>query len=165
MLNSGAILAHVQANSHHGGKRRFPHLSPATFGRIVCSTRIPTLASISYNLTGVKDHAVQKTFEPCNRPDSGRPGGIAAAGLTGTLVTPEVAAQWPRHDISRRKRGMFDKFIARDMDGDGDMDFVGTRGNSYPHDGVFWLEQVRSAAPQPAFQRARAIDSPEMPLP
>lgn len=60
---------------------------------------------------------------------------------------------------------MFDKFIARDMDGDGDMDFVGTRGNSYPHDGVFWLEQVRSAAPQPAFQRARAIDSPEMPLP
>ena len=95
----------------------------------------------------------------------GRLGWFENPGLTGTLVTPEVAAQWPRHDISRRKRGMFDKFIARDMDGDGDMDFVGTRGNSYPHDGVFWLEQVRSAAPQPAFQRARAIDSPEMPLP
>ena len=28
--------------------------------------------------------------------------------------------------------------------GDGDMDFLSTRGNSAPFDGVFWLEQVRS---------------------
>ena len=31
---------------------------------------------------------------------------------------------WTRHDISRRKRGMFDKFIPQDMDDDEDIDFV-----------------------------------------
>jgi hypothetical protein len=72
---------------------------------------------------------------------------------------------WTRHDFSRRQRGMFDKFVARDMDGDGDVDFAGTRGNSGPYDGVFWLEQVRSAEPRPAFERARAAESPEVPLP
>ena len=72
---------------------------------------------------------------------------------------------WTRHDISRRQRGMFDKFLPRDMDGDGDLDFVSTRGNSSVWDGVFWLEQVRSPHPRPAFERAREIDSPEMPLP
>ena len=70
-----------------------------------------------------------------------------------------------RHDVSRRQRGMFDKFIARDMDGDGDVDFLGTRGNSGPYDGLFWLEQVRSREPRPAFERARAAESPEIPLP
>jgi hypothetical protein len=60
---------------------------------------------------------------------------------------------------------MFDKFVARDLDGDGDLDFAGTRGNSAPYDGVFWLEQVRTEAPRPAFQRAREEDSAEMPLP
>ncbi|HCA37480.1 MAG TPA: VCBS repeat-containing protein, partial [Gammaproteobacteria bacterium] len=69
------------------------------------------------------------------------------------------------HDISRRVRGMFDKFMARDLDNDGDLDFIGTRGNSYPYDGVFWLEQVRSDEPRAAFQRARAQESNEMPLP
>ncbi|MDT8428298.1 MAG: DUF3047 domain-containing protein [Pseudomonadales bacterium] len=77
----------------------------------------------------------------------------------------DLNTPWTRHDISRRKRGMFDKFIARDMDGDGNIDFVGTRGNSAPYDGVFWLEQVRSAQAQPAFSRARMQDSEEMPLP
>jgi hypothetical protein len=72
---------------------------------------------------------------------------------------------WTRHDFSRRQRGMFDKFVARDMDGDGDVDFAGTRGNRGPYDGVFWLEQVRSAEPRPAFERARAAESPEVPLP
>ena len=43
--------------------------------------------------------------------------------------------EWTRHDISRRKRGMFDMAMARDLDGDGDIDFVGTRGNSVPYDG------------------------------
>src|SRR5262245_26519134 len=70
-----------------------------------------------------------------------------------------------RHDISRRQRGMFDKFVARDMDGDGDVDFLGTRGNSGPYDGLFWLEQVRSKEPRPAFKRARPTESPEIPLP
>jgi len=77
----------------------------------------------------------------------------------------DAAQEWLRHDISRRKRGMFDKFVARDMDGDGDADFVGTRGNSVPYDGVYWLEQVRTDEPVPSFERARDADSEEMPLP
>jgi hypothetical protein len=60
---------------------------------------------------------------------------------------------------------MFDKFVAQDMDGDGDIDFVGTRGNSYPYDGVFWLEQVRSPEPAARFTRARTTDSEEVSLP
>ncbi|MBM63039.1 MAG: hypothetical protein CL484_08840 [Acidobacteria bacterium] len=87
-------------------------------------------------------------------------------GRIGWFEHPGAATGvWVRHDISRRKRGMYDKFIARDVDGDGDLDFLGTRGNSAAYDGVFWLEQVRSSVPLPAFQRARADDSPEMPLP
>lgn len=87
-------------------------------------------------------------------------------GRIGWFEHPEVATDpWPRHDVSRRKRGMYDKFIARDVDSDGDVDFLGTRGNSAPYDGVFWLEQVRTSSPVPAFERARAEDSPEMPLP
>jgi len=50
-------------------------------------------------------------------------------------------------------------------DSDGDMDFIGTRGNSAPYDGVFWLEQVRTDEPRPAFERARLQDSAEMALP
>lgn len=72
---------------------------------------------------------------------------------------------WLRHDISRRKRGMFDKFFAQDMDNDGDIDFVGTRGNSVPYDGVYWLEQVHTQGPAASFERAREDDSQEMPLP
>ena len=89
-----------------------------------------------------------------------------ALGRIGWFKNPgDAKTVWTRHDISRRKRGMFDKFIARDVDHDGDMDFLGTRGNSAPYDGVFWLEQIRSAASVPAFQPARAQDSEEMPLP
>ncbi len=87
-------------------------------------------------------------------------------GRIGWFENPGDARQaWTRHDISRRKRGMFDKFIARDLDADGDMDFVATRGNSAPYDGVFWLEQRRTPSPLAAFQRARTEDSEEMPLP
>ena len=87
-------------------------------------------------------------------------------GRIGWFENPgDAKADWTRHDISRRVRGMFDKFIARDLDGDGDMDFVGTRGNSRPYDGVFWLEQVRSAEPVTAFTRARTVESEEVPLP
>lgn len=87
-------------------------------------------------------------------------------GRIGWFENPgDAKSDWTRHDISRRVRGMFDKFIARDLDGDGDMDFVGTRGNSRPYDGVFWLEQVRSAEPATAFTRARAVESEEVPLP
>jgi hypothetical protein len=74
-------------------------------------------------------------------------------------------APWRRHDVSRRRRGMFDKFVPVDMDRDGDIDFVSTRGNSKPYDGVFWLEQVRTPAPVSPFRQARSEDSPEVPLP
>jgi hypothetical protein len=50
------------------------------------------------------------------------------------------------------------------MDGDGDVDFLGTRGNSGPYDGLFWLEQVRSAEPKAAFEPGRSAESPEIPL-
>ena len=87
-------------------------------------------------------------------------------GRIGWFENPgDAKSDWTRHDISRRVRGMFDKFIARDLDDDGDMDFVGTRGNSRPYDGVFWLEQVRSAEPAAAFTRARVVESEEVPLP
>lgn len=60
---------------------------------------------------------------------------------------------------------MYDKWLARDLDNDGDMDIVGTRGNSFPYDGVIWLEQVRSAKPRAVFDAAREVDSQDMPLP
>ena len=72
---------------------------------------------------------------------------------------------WTRHEVSRRKRGMFDQFIARDLDGDGDMDLLSTRGNSAPYDGVFWLEQVRTSKPMPRFKAARDKESEEVGLP
>jgi hypothetical protein len=92
--------------------------------------------------------------------------GSPAAAL-GRLAWFENAGErgFVRHDVSRRRRGMFDKLVARDMDGDGDVDFLGTRGNSGPYDGLFWLEQVRSREPRPSFERARAAESPEIPLP
>jgi hypothetical protein len=77
----------------------------------------------------------------------------------------DAKKQWVRHDISRRRRGMFDQFIPRDMDGDGDVDFLSTRGNSSIYDGVLWLEQVRTPTPSPSFRQARTQDSPEVPLP
>jgi len=73
----------------------------------------------------------------------------------------DLAKPWVRHDISRRVRGMFDKFIARDMDDDGDIDFISTRGNSNPYDGVFWLEQIRTAEPRNSFKAARSSESRE----
>ena len=87
-------------------------------------------------------------------------------GRIGWFENPgEIESEWTRHDISRRKRGMFDRFIARDLDNDGDIDFVGTRGNSDPYDGVFWLEQVRSNEPRRNFQPARSEESDEIALP
>jgi hypothetical protein len=87
-------------------------------------------------------------------------------GRIGWFANPgDAREEWTRHDISRRKRGMFDKFVQLDMDGDGDLDFAGTRGNSYPYDGVFWLEQLRSRTATAAFRPARTVDSAEMPLP
>ena len=79
--------------------------------------------------------------------------------------TGQPKQKWKRHDISRRVRGMYDGFIARDMDKDGDLDLIATRGNSGENDGLFWLEQIRSAEPVRAFTPARADDSQALPLP
>ena len=60
---------------------------------------------------------------------------------------------------------MFDKFVALDLDGDGDTDFASTRGNSVPFDGVFWLEQRRTVEPRPTFTQARESESRQLPPP
>ena len=96
--------------------------------------------------------------------------GVAAIGdALGRLAWYENrgnrGTDWVRHDFSRRERGMFDMFVARDMDRDGDVDFATTRGNSGPYDGVLWLEQVRSRDSRASFEAARQTDSPELPLP
>lgn len=89
----------------------------------------------------------------------------AALGRLAWFENRGDGRDWVRHDFSRRERGMFDKFVAGDADGDGDVDFFSTRGNSGEYDGVFWLEQVRTVEPVPAFVPARDVDSPEVPLP
>ncbi len=94
---------------------------------------------------------------------------IDASSRTGRLAwfeqPEEVTQPWSRHDISRRKRGMYDAFIANDMDDDGDVDFVTTRGNSGNFDGVLWIEQVRTDEPVKSFQPAREKESAHLPLP
>ena len=72
---------------------------------------------------------------------------------------------WTRHDVSRRIRGMYDQYLSYDMDHDGDIDLIATRGNSGEYDGVFWLEQRRSKTPIPVFTPAREHDSRQLPLP
>jgi hypothetical protein len=101
-------------------------------------------------------------------PDARRSDVPTPEGTLGRLAWYENAGGgtvWREHSFSRRQRGMFDKFLARDIDGDGDLDFAGTRGNSGRYDGVFWLEQVRSESPQRSFEPARTDESPEVPLP
>jgi len=77
----------------------------------------------------------------------------------------EPSAAWSRHDVSRRIRGMFDMFVAYDFNADGLIDFAGTRGNSNTLDGVFWLQQIRTANDTAPFRSARDHDSQEMPFP
>ena len=71
---------------------------------------------------------------------------------------------WKKHNILRRKRGMYDKWIPLDLDGDSDIDFIGTRGNSQPYDGVIWLEQIRFEDTNMVFKAARSIDSESVPF-
>lgn len=96
---------------------------------------------------------------PSVTPDSsvGRIAWFQNPGSTG--------GEWLRYDISRRVRGMYDAFIARDMDGDGDVDLVTTRGNSGSFDGVLWLEQLRSAAAVRSLRPAREGESRALPPP
>ena len=73
-------------------------------------------------------------------------------------------SRWLKNNILRRKRGMYDKWIPLDVDKDGDVDFLGTRGNSKPYDGVIWLEQTRSKEQNPVFIQARSKDSESVPF-
>lgn len=59
--------------------------------------------------------------------------------------------KWRRHDVSRRARGIFETYVSRGVDGDGDIDLFSTRGNSGQYDGVFWLDRVRTKAQRPFF--------------
>ena len=94
---------------------------------------------------------------------------VTAASSVGRIAWFEnpgdAREHWERHDISRRVRGMYDVFVPVDMDQDGDIDWVATRGNSGIYDGVFWLEQVRTAEPKRAFTAGRSEDSRALPLP
>lgn len=94
---------------------------------------------------------------------------VTAASTVGRITwyenPGEASGEWQRHDIVRQVRGMYDMFLTRDMDGDGDLDIIAPRGNSGSFDGAFWLEQVRSAEPRPAFTPAREADSRHLPLP
>ena len=77
----------------------------------------------------------------------------------------DAVARWRRHDISRRVRGMYDGFAFEDVDQDGDIDIVTTRGNSGTYDGVVWLEQRRNKEAQAALIMARKVESRSLPLP
>jgi len=73
-------------------------------------------------------------------------------------------AKWEKNNILRRKRGMYDKWIPIDLDKDEDIDFIGTRGNSEPYDGVIWLEQIDSDHSESVFLPARDKDSATVPF-
>ncbi len=94
---------------------------------------------------------------------------ITVHSRTGRLAwweQPEDPTQeWTLHNVSRRKRGMYDDFVARDMDGDGDIDLIATRGNSGSYDGLLWLEQVRTSAAAANFAPARKSESAHLGLP
>lgn len=102
-------------------------------------------------------------------PHGKEPDKVSPADRSGRLAWFEQPSDptrpWMRHDVSRRRRGMYDMFVPVDVNRDGLMDLITTRGNSGAYDGVLWLEQVRTPKPVPVFRRARKQDSPEVPLP
>ena len=131
---------------------------------------IPPDVLVGFALADIDDDGdsdlVAGAYSQGDRAQDAEIGPEAAGGRLAWFENPgDGTGTWTRHDFSRRARGMFDKFIPRDMDGDGDIDFIGTRGNSVPYDGVFWLEQVRTAEPVAAFEQARAVESVQRPLP
>jgi len=89
--------------------------------------------------------------------------GIERAGLVWIEQPARKGDAWNAHFIGTFSPDSITGLEVADIDGD--VDFIGTRGNSYPYDGVFWLEQVRSPTPGTRFIRARAQDSDELGLP
>lgn len=88
-----------------------------------------------------------------------------AGGLWWLEQSNDKNKRWQWHNISRRSRAMFDILVPVDFNGDGAVDFVGTRGNSGEYDGVFWLEQKRTKEPEQVFFPARDRESEQLPAP
>lgn len=77
----------------------------------------------------------------------------------------DANSAWTRHDILRRADGRYAAWLAQDLDGDGDLDFVGVRADSGEYDGLLWLEQRHSGQPVPRLVPAREEESAALPLP
>ena len=95
---------------------------------------------------------------PADKDDESM-GADAALGRLVWFANPNGSGDWKRHEIIRRRRGVFSEFLVRDMDDDGDVDLLGVRSGSGKFDGFFWLEQRHGGAAQKAFLPARKNDS------
>lgn len=74
----------------------------------------------------------------------------------------DAGSDWPTTLIGNFAPDQLVSVRLADIDNDGDLDFVGTRGNSEPYDGVIWLEQVHTANPTARFVPSRKLDSEQM---
>ncbi len=108
----------------------------------------------SYTPRKVDSETIVKPGTPCGR-------------LAWFEQPTDVTKPWTRHDVSRSAQGMYDMLFDCDINKDGLTDFITTRGNSRPVDGVIWLEQVRTPHPAPAFISAWPIgkQSKQQPIP
>ena len=88
------------------------------------------------------------------------------SGRIGWFRNPGASdGDWSRHDILRRQLGSFTGFAAADVDSDGAVDIIATRGGSGGLDGVFVLQQVRESIPMRRFVAARKTDDLSLPVP
>lgn len=86
----------------------------------------------------------------------GDPDALGDAGGGGIAWFQNDGDKWTRHDIVRRADGAYPAWSPRDMDGDGDIDFLGVRSGSGKLDGLMWLEQQRAPSAVQRHQPARA---------
>ena len=88
------------------------------------------------------------------------------SGRIGWFRNPgDARGDWSRHDVLRRELGAFTGFAAADVDSDGAMDIIATRGGSGGLDGVFVLQQVRESIPMRRFVAARKMNDRSLPIP
>ena len=118
------------------------------------------------NADGLPDVMTGGSSRLAGEEESGEARLTEPAGRLAWFENPGPAgSDWKRHDIRRVRRGRFVAFIPVDMDADGDLDFVATRGHSGEYDGLLWLEQRHSEAPVRIFLPARESESAALPLP